>query len=108
MAPDGLGRLQILAMFAQEAPRYSSIAVSCCLKQGTENGLITKVVRALYEPWLDRSARRFQELMSAPGVDSHKLITAVAAEREMCVLFADGLRFDKHQFFVAVLNGRFE
>ena len=51
----------------------------CRLKQGAENGLVTKVVRALYEPWLDRSARRFQELMSAPGVDPHKLTAAVAA-----------------------------
>ena len=66
----------------------------CRLKQGAENSLVTKVVRALYEPWLDRSARRFQELMSAPGVDPHKLTTAVAAERDTCVLFADGLRFD--------------
>jgi hypothetical protein len=66
----------------------------CRLKQGAESGLVTKVVRALYEPWLDRSARRFQELMSAPGVDPHKLTTAVAPERDTCVLFADGLRFD--------------
>ncbi|MER9863191.1 BREX-1 system phosphatase PglZ type B [Mesorhizobium sp. M0185] len=66
----------------------------CRLKQGAENSLVTKVVRALYEPWLDRSARRFQELMSAPGVDPHKLTLAVAAERDTCVLFADGLRFD--------------
>jgi len=64
------------------------------LKQGAENGLITKVVRVLYEPWLDRSARRFQELMSAPGVDPSKFTSAVAAERDACVLFADGLRFD--------------
>ena len=67
---------------------------SARLKQGAENGFVTRVVRALYEPWLDRSARRFQELMSAPGVDPHKLTTAVAAERDTCVLFADGLRFD--------------
>lgn len=66
----------------------------CRLKQGAENSLVTKVVRALYEPWLDRSARRFQELMSAPDVDPHKLTTAVAPERDTCVLFADGLRFD--------------
>jgi hypothetical protein len=64
------------------------------LKQGGENALVTKVVRTLYEPWLDRSARRFQELMSAPGVDPHKLAASVAAERDACVLFADGLRFD--------------
>jgi hypothetical protein len=76
----------------------------CRLKQGAENGLVTKVVRALYEPWLDRSARRFQELMSAPGIDPHKLTAAVAAERDTCLLFADGLRFDVG----AVLQERLE
>jgi hypothetical protein len=64
------------------------------LKQGGDNSLITKVVRALYEPWLDRSARRFQELLSAPGVDPKKLTSGVGPERDSCVLFVDGLRFD--------------
>jgi hypothetical protein len=74
------------------------------LKQGSENGLITKVVRGLYQPWLDRSARRFQELMSAPDVKPHKFTTAITAERDTCVLFADGLRFD----IGAVLQERLE
>ena len=64
------------------------------LKAGNENNLIKKVVRALYEPWLDRSARRFQELMSAPNIDPIKLTSGVSSERECCVLFADGLRYD--------------
>ena len=64
------------------------------LKSGHENNLVKKIVRALYEPWLDRSARRFQELMSAPGVDPAKLSSGVPAERESCVLFSDGLRYD--------------
>lgn len=62
------------------------------------------MVRALYEPWLDRSARRFQELMSAPGIDPAKLTSSVKAERDACVLFADGLRFDVG----AVLQERLE
>ncbi len=74
------------------------------LKQGSENALITKVVRALYEPWLDRCARRFQELLSAPGVDPNKLTSGVAAERDSCIMFADGLRFDVG----AVLQERLE
>lgn len=73
-------------------------------KLNAQNGLVTKVVRALYEPWLDRSARRFQELLSAPGVDPAKLTTAVNAERDTCVVFADGLRFDVG----AVLQERLE
>ena len=64
------------------------------IRQGPQNVLITKVVRAVYEPWLDRSARRFQELMSAPGIDPASLTEPVEAERDTCVVFADGLRFD--------------
>ena len=64
------------------------------LKQGGDNNLITKVVKALYAPWLDRSARRFQELLSAPGVDPNKLTSGVTPERDSCVLFVDGLQFD--------------
>ena len=74
------------------------------LRQRGEGVLVTKVVRALYEPWLDRSARRFQELMSAPGVNPRKLTASVSAERDTCVLFADGLRFDVG----AVLQERLE
>lgn len=82
----------------------AAIDALCRLKQGGESALVTKVVRALYEPWLDRSARRFQELMSAPGVDPHKLTASVSAERDACILFADGLRFDVG----AVLHERLE
>lgn len=82
----------------------AAIDALCRLRQGGESALVTKVVRALYEPWLDRSARRFQELMSAPGLDPHKLTASVSAERDACVLFADGLRFDVG----AVLQERLE
>ncbi|MEW6166685.1 MAG: BREX-1 system phosphatase PglZ type B [Pseudomonadota bacterium] len=54
--------------------------------------LIARVVRTLYEPWLDRSARRFQELVA--GVDARALAVGVTAEKDCCILFADGLRFD--------------
>lgn len=59
---------------------------------GTESALIARVVRTLYEPWLDRSARRFQELIGQ--VEASSLVTGVPAEKDTCVLFADGLRFD--------------
>jgi hypothetical protein len=98
-AKTALGGASAQAMAADYAAQgwrcdRAAMEALCRLKQGAENGLVTKVVRALYEPWLDRSARRFQELMSAPGVDPHKLTAVVAAERDTCVLFADGLRFD--------------
>jgi hypothetical protein len=105
-APGGPTAEAIAADYASHGWRCDRAAMEalCRLKQGTENGLVTKVVRTIYEPWLDRSARRFQELLSTPGVDPHKLTTAVAAERDTCVLFADGLRFD----IGAILQERLE
>ena len=120
VALEPLGRLARAAKSASGGPTaeamaadYASQGWRCdraamealsCLRQGSENGLVTKVVRALYEPWLERSARRFQELMSAQGSDPVKLTSSVAAERDTCVLFADGLRFDVG----AVLHERLE
>ncbi len=54
--------------------------------------LIARVVRTLYEPWLDRNARHFQEL--AATSDYRALVFGVVAEKDTCVLFTDGLRFD--------------
>ncbi|PKO87720.1 MAG: BREX-1 system phosphatase PglZ type B [Betaproteobacteria bacterium HGW-Betaproteobacteria-10] len=92
----GASAKAMAADYAAEGWRCDRAAMEALarFKQGGENGLVTKVVRAIYEPWLDRSARRFQELMSAPGVDPAKLTSSVEAERDTCVIFADGLRFD--------------
>ena len=72
----------------------SAIEALSSLKPGAEHNIVTKVVRALYEPWLDRSARRFQELLSADDADPGKLASGIEADPDTCVLFTDGLRFD--------------
>ena len=72
----------------------SAIEALSSLKPGAEHNLVTKVVRALYEPWLGGSARRFQELLSADGADPGNLASGIEADPDTCVLFTDGLRFD--------------
>jgi hypothetical protein len=64
------------------------------VKVPSDNALIAKVVRALYVPWLDKSARRFQELANQSEAEYRGLVCGVNAEPETCVVFADGLRFD--------------
>jgi hypothetical protein len=61
-------------------------------RETTSDAVIMKrATRALYEPWLDASARHFQELVRKAG----KLASPpVAGERDVCVLFVDGMRFD--------------
>ena len=72
----------------------SAIEALSSLKPGAEQNLVTKVVRALYEPWLDSSARRFQELLSADGADPGKLARASMLNPIPASFFTDGLRFD--------------
>ena len=57
-----------------------------------DHDLIAKVAKALYEPWADASARRFQELMG-----ERKRVDEVRDSPDdsgTCILFVDGLRFD--------------
>ena len=70
----------------------AALEAQSCLKPGAKHNLVVKVVRALYEPWLDRSARRFQELLSADEGDPGKFATAIDTAADTCILFTDGLR----------------
>ena len=62
-----------------------------------------RAVRALYEPWLEASTRHFQELVQEAG----KLGSPpILGERDACVLFVDGLRFDVGAALAAELEQR--
>jgi hypothetical protein len=57
-----------------------------------DHDLVARVAKALYEPWADASARRFQELMSErKRVDE---VRDAPGDDGTCILFVDGLRFD--------------
>jgi hypothetical protein len=61
-------------------------------RETTSDAVIMKrATRALYEPWLDASARHFQDLVRKAGKPASP---PVVGERDVCVLFVDGLRFD--------------
>jgi hypothetical protein len=79
---------------------------SIALAKGADADLICNVVATLYSPWLDRSARRFQELIVADEGAFRRLIKPVDAERETCILFVDGLRFDIAGCLQAELENR--
>ena len=86
----------------------ASLDALSCLTPGLERDLVARVVRTLYQPWLDKSARIFQDLLSTGGVERDALFAGVNAEPEVCVLFVDGLRFDLgtklHGLFEAYRN----
>lgn len=73
--------------------RCDSAVIRALALEGNEP-VVGAAVRALYEPWLDRSTRNFQERVLADSHAYAQLATGVAAERDTCVLFIDGLRYD--------------
>lgn len=99
MARSPLGGASIEGMvsdYAAEGWRCDRAALDSLgdSKSQTDKALIAKVVQALYSPWLDKSARRFQELVGKDESNYRRLANPVKAEPETCIVFADGLRFD--------------
>ncbi len=99
LARSPLGGISVKGMaadYAAEGWRCDRAALDAMnhAKAPSDNALIAKVVRALYAPWLDKSARKFQELATQNETEYRQLVSGVDAEPETCVVFADGLRFD--------------
>jgi hypothetical protein len=92
----GVSLTKMAADYATEGWRCDRAALDSmnAVKMPSDNALIAKVVRALYAPWLDKSARGFQELATQNEAGYRGLVCGVNAEPETCVVFADGLRFD--------------
>lgn len=56
--------------------------------------LVGNALRALYLPWLDASARHFQSLVQGSETGARAMVTGAEYEKNTCLFFADGLRFD--------------
>lgn len=77
-----------------------------CVKSAEDTAAVQTAMRCVYLPWLDDSARHFQECVQTkalPAAGEQEAIEAAAGE---CVLFADGLRFDIGQRFAALVAER--
>ncbi|MDE3196896.1 MAG: BREX-1 system phosphatase PglZ type B [Acidobacteriota bacterium] len=72
---------------------------------GSDSSLMAQVVRALYQPWLDASARHFQSLIAADKSVAREL-TRVAGAADTCLMFVDGFRFDLAGRLAALLEER--
>ena len=64
------------------------------VRQPGDVALIQSVVRALYLPWLDASARHFQSLIDGAENAVRARVTGTQHEKDACIMFADGLRYD--------------
>lgn len=64
------------------------------VKQPADVSLIQSVVRAIYFPWLDASARHFQGLVERAETSVRSMVSGSLHEKDSCLMFADGLRYD--------------
>lgn len=77
-----------------------------CVKSEEDVAAVRDAVRCVYLPWLDDTARHFQQCLASSElrtVEQNEGIEVVAGE---CILFADGLRFDIGQRLIAMAQAR--
>ena len=98
---------RIIKAYTEDGWQCDDAAMLALASPGSllELAAIGRVVRTLYEPWLDRSARAFQEAF-AKERDPSSLVGDVATEKDVCLLFVDGLRYDIAQRLLARLEAR--
>ena len=68
--------------------------------------LSRELSRTIYEPWLDASSRHFQDLLHKQPAEARKAVGSVKGEKDTCILFVDGLRFDLCGRLAEVLESR--
>lgn len=85
-----------------DASAWKAVAV---VSTAADRSLIGAVVHAILAPWLDASARAFQEVVLRQGLDWTVGGGAALVDEGECLLFADGLRFDVAQRLAEILEG---
>ena len=73
---------------------------------GPDALLMRQVVRALYQPWLETSARHFQSLLATDPKFAREVVGDSSPNRDTCLVFVDGLRFDQAGKLAGLLEER--
>ena len=80
-------------------------ALAAVTKSGDLEAVNTAVV-CVYKPWLRDGAEHFQKHVSETSLPGREKARLDPVPAGTCVLFADGLRYDVGQKFLAMLAGR--
>ncbi len=104
----GATLMEAAAWYANGGWQCDGAAMSALtrFRSGADAALLAKVVRSLYQPWLDDSARHFQSLVAKAAQEVRNHVGVQTAEKDTCWLFVDGLRFDLAGQLAARLEAR--
>ncbi|MBN2565717.1 MAG: BREX-1 system phosphatase PglZ type B [Candidatus Eisenbacteria bacterium] len=72
----------------------AALRAVACVKTAEDLAAVQAAVRCVYLPWLEDTARQFQQCIAAKPLPTVAQQGGVDAETGECILFADGLRFD--------------
>ena len=84
----------------------AALRAMACVKTVEDTAAVQAAVRCVYLPWLEDTARHFQQCLETKALPAATAQEVVAAETGECILFADGLRFDIGQRFAALAGER--
>lgn len=83
-----------------------AIRALACVKTAEDVIAVQAAVRCVYLPWLEDTARHFQQCLAAKALPAVSQQECVRAEAGECILFADGLRFDLGQRLAVLASER--
>ncbi len=71
------------------------------VKSAEDTAAVQAAIHCVYLPWLEDTARHFQQCLAAKALPAVTQQEGVAADEGECILFVDGLRFDVGQRLAA-------
>jgi len=83
-----------------------AIRAVACVKTAEDTAAVHAAVRCVYLPWLEDTARHFQNCLLTKDLPAVAQQEGITVEDGVCILFADGLRFDVGQRLVAMASER--
>jgi hypothetical protein len=77
-----------------------------CVKTAADIEAVQMAARCVYLPWLEDTARSFQQCLAAKALPTVEQQEGIEAHTNECILFADGLRFDIGQRLATMAGER--
>ncbi len=77
-----------------------------CVKTAEDIAAVQVAARCVYLPWLEDTARHFQQCLAAKTLPTATEQEIIEADAGVCILFADGLRFDIGQRFATMASAQ--
>ena len=84
----------------------AALRALACVRTAEDMAAVQTAVRCVYLPWLEDTARHFQQCLTVKALPTVAQQDKIEADAGECILFADGLRLDIGQRLAAMAGER--